>query len=144
MPGTQLRMRTQRRLQWLDVTDAVSGALGAFPEDAAAVPVYCPHTTAGVTINEGWDPDVAEDVLRASSALVPVLSFRHAEGDSPAHLLAVLTGSSVVVPVEGGRLRLGPWQRVFLCEYDGCGYDGPRERTLWVQPLAGPAAPGRA
>lgn len=116
----------------MDITDAVARAVAGWGPGVGAVVVYCPHTTAGVAVNEGFDPDVAGDLLRALQALVPAVPFRHAEGNSPAHLLAALTGCSVVVPVQEGRLRLGRWQRVFLCEYDG-----PRQRTVWLRGLAG-------
>jgi len=101
--------------------------------------VFCPHTTAGVALNEGWDPAAAGDLLRALEHLVPPIRYAHAEGNSPSHLLVSLTGQAVLVPVEAGRLRLGRWQRVFLCEYDG-----PRRRTVWLVPLAASGFPGRA
>lgn len=125
-----ISVRTTRRTGWVDVTDRVNAALAemAPPPDAALV--YCPHTTAAVTVNEGFDPAVAADVDGALSALVPRLDFRHAEGNSPAHLLATLVGPSVVLPVRAGQLALGRWQRVFFCEFDG-----PRSRELWVQAL---------
>lgn len=128
----ELAVATSRRSEWVDITDEVARAVAGWPAGVGAVLVYCPHTTAGVAVNEGWDPDVAGDVLRALEALVPQVPFRHAEGNSPAHLLAALTGVSAVVPVEAGRLRLGRWQRIFLCEYDG-----PRRRSVWLRGLAG-------
>lgn len=97
--------------------------------------VYSPHTTAGVTINEGADPAVPRDVLRALDGLVPRdLPYEHAEGNSPAHVKATLVGSSVLVPLEDGRLELGRWQSVYLCEFDG-----PRSRELWVSSIGGPS-----
>ena len=126
----ELTLTTRSRLEWVDLTEMVERRLPELPAGTGAVLLYCPHTTAGVTINEGWDPTVASDVLRALEALVPAIGFRHAEGNSPAHLLSVLTGSQVVVPVVDGRLRLGQWQRIFFCEYDG-----PRRRNVWVQGL---------
>lgn len=95
--------------------------------------VYNPHTTAGVLINEGADPDVQHDLLGAFARLVPAdFPFRHAEGNSPAHLLTALTASSASVFIQDGRLRLGTWQRIFFCEFDG-----PRSRRLWWKILAG-------
>lgn len=131
MPA-RISLRSTRHLEWLDLTERLDAAVGAMAPPPDAVLVYCPHTTAGITVNEGWDPAVAGDVTRALEALVPKLAYRHAEGNSPAHLLATLVGPSVVVPVRGGRVLLGRWQRVFFCEFDG-----PRDREVWVQALGG-------
>ena len=92
--------------------------------------VFVPHTTAGVTINENADPDVVHDLLAALNTMAPALRYRHGEGNSPAHLKSLLTGSSVMVPVEDGALRLGTWQGIYFCEYDG-----PRQRRVQVQIL---------
>ena len=90
--------------------------------------VFIPHTTAGVTINENADPDVVHDLLAALNTMAPALHYRHGEGNSPAHLKSLLTGSSVMVPVEDGALQLGTWQGIYFCEYDG-----PRQRKVQVQ-----------
>ena len=88
-----------------------------------------PHTTAGLTINENADPDVVHDMIAALDRLVPAsMNFRHGEGNSPAHIKASLMGSSLVVPVENGSIRLGTWQGIYLCEFDG-----PRRRRLLVK-----------
>ncbi len=95
--------------------------------------VYCPHTTAGITINENADPDVAHDLLLGLSRAFPDRpEFRHAEGNSAAHLKASFVGSSAAVPVEEGRLVLGTWQGIYFCEFDG-----PRRRTFYVKIIAG-------
>jgi len=87
-----------------------------------------PHTTAGLTINENADPDVARDILAGLARLVPATGdYRHAEGNSDAHLKASLVGSSVTVPVVDGRLALGTWQGIYFCEFDG-----PRRRHVLV------------
>lgn len=97
-------------------------------EDGLLV-VTSPHTTCGVTINEGWDPDVCRDMTAYLSLLVPEgWDFHHAEGNSDAHIKTSLFGASALVPVAGGRLALGQWQAVYLCESDG-----PRLRTLEVR-----------
>jgi secondary thiamine-phosphate synthase enzyme len=94
--------------------------------------VYTPHTTTGLTINEGADPDVCRDILAHLRTLIPRhAGFRHAEGNSDAHIKATLFGSSVQVIVHEGRLMLGTWQRIFLGEFDG-----PRSRTVWVKILS--------
>jgi secondary thiamine-phosphate synthase enzyme len=88
-----------------------------------------PHTTAGVTVNENADPDVRADILMALRRAVPDgLEYAHAEGNGPAHVKTSLVGSSATLLVEGGRLKLGTWQAVFLCEFDG-----PRTRRAWVR-----------
>jgi len=94
--------------------------------------VCAPHTTAGIAVQEGFDPDVSRDILAHLEHLVPREGdYKHAEGNSDAHIKALLTGSSQTLPVEYGKLQLGRWQAVFFCEYDG-----PRERTVWVQIVA--------
>lgn len=93
--------------------------------------IFCPHTTAGLVINENADPDVAADLAEAFKALVPRLDYRHDEGNSPSHLLSCLTQPSLHLVVEDGRLQLGRWQGVFLCEFDG-----PRRREVWVKVTA--------
>jgi secondary thiamine-phosphate synthase enzyme len=93
--------------------------------------MHVPHTTAGVTINEGDDPAVARDILARLEELAPdSADYEHAEGNSPAHVMASLIGSSALVAVEHGKLRLGRWQSIFLCEFDG-----PRTRKVWLTAL---------
>jgi secondary thiamine-phosphate synthase enzyme len=93
--------------------------------------VFCPHTTAGITINENADPDVARDFLIGLGKAFPDRAeFRHAEGNSAAHLKASAVGSSATVIVSGGLLVLGTWQGIYLCEFDG-----PRRRRLFVKVL---------
>lgn len=91
--------------------------------------IHAPHTTAGITIQEGYDPDVTRDVLATLTRLVPREGdYQHGEGNSDAHIKALMTGSGQTLPVEYGKLQLGRWQAIFFCEYDG-----PRERSVWVQ-----------
>jgi secondary thiamine-phosphate synthase enzyme len=129
----RLRVSTARRAQLVDVTEEVAGAAARLGVDDGAVLVHVPHTTAAVTVNEGYDPDVAGDLLRRLEVLAPHGgdaaggADRHAEGNSDSHLKAALVGTSLLLPVEGGSVRLGRWQRVFFCEFDG-----PRSRELWV------------
>jgi secondary thiamine-phosphate synthase enzyme len=123
-----LEVRSARREQLIDVTDAVGEAVAALGVDEGAVLVYVPHTTAAVAVNEGYDPDVAADIERWLARAVPRDGgYAHAEGNSDSHIKAILVGPSRLLPVAGGRLRLGRWQAVFLCEFDG-----PRSRQLWV------------
>jgi secondary thiamine-phosphate synthase enzyme len=112
----------------VDVTEAVEGQVSASGVDEGVCLVYSPHTTCGVTVNEGWDPAVERDAVRHLREMVPEeAEWTHAEGNSDAHLKTMLVGPSVLLPVSGGRLRLGRWQKVFLCEFDG-----PRDRELWL------------
>lgn len=95
--------------------------------------VFIPHTTAGVTINEAADPDVVADMLKEFNKVIPFNdNYRHSEGNSAAHIKTSLTGTSETIFIEGGRLRLGTWQGIFLCEFDG-----PRTRQVWVKTLSG-------
>lgn len=89
--------------------------------------VFVSHTTAAVTVNENADPDVQRDLIAAFEAMVPQMTFHHAEGNSDAHLLSSLIGESVILPVESGQLRLGTWQGIFFVELDG-----PRRRKVQV------------
>lgn len=123
-----IEVRTKKREEIVDVTAEVARIAAASGRKDGLCIVFVPHTTAGVTINENSDPDVKADILMALKNLVPdALPYAHAEGNSPAHIKASLMGSSVSVIVEDGRLRLGTWQGICLCEFDG-----PRTRKVWV------------
>lgn len=123
-----IQLRTTERTGLVDITDRVAAALDG--ADRGLCHVFVPHTTAAVVINESADPDVALDLAAAYRALVPQIRFAHAEGNSDAHLLATLLGSSVSVPFEHGRLALGTWQGIFFVELDG-----PRSRRVEVRVL---------
>jgi secondary thiamine-phosphate synthase enzyme len=136
MRPAHLDVETARRCQLLEVTGRVRAAVRAAGLADGAVLVYCPHTTAGVTVQENADPDVAHDLLLALENAVPLAAaggrYRHGEGNSDAHVKASLVGSSCLVPVAGGELGLGTWQGIFLCEFDG-----PRTRRLDLSFLGG-------
>ena len=129
-----LSIHTKQRCAMVDITRQVEGLLAKLGISDGAVQVFSPHTTAGVTINEACDPDVAADMLYYLDKLVghDDAGFRHAEGNSAAHIKTSLLGPGVLVPVQNGKLALGTWQGIFLCEFDG-----PRSRKVWVQALAG-------
>ncbi len=128
---TELRIETGTRTQFLDITTEVARAVREAGLSNGTVVVFVPHTTAGMTINEHADPDVVADLIAALERLVPWKSrYAHAEGNSAAHIKASLIGSSVTVPVGGGRLLLGTWQGIFLAEFDG-----PRSRRVLVSCL---------
>jgi secondary thiamine-phosphate synthase enzyme len=129
----EIRLRTERRSQLVDVTGQVREAVAG--EDGAAVVVYVPHTTAGVTINEHADPAVARDHETALEHIVedgwPWQHHEAGEENAPTHVRASLMGSSVVIPLrDDGSLALGTWQGIFFCEFDG-----PRERSVYVSVL---------
>ncbi len=127
-----LSISTHQRCQMISVTAEVQSALSKSGIQDGAVIVYCPHTTAGLTINEDADPTVKADILEALDKLIPwQAGYRHVEGNSAAHIKSSLMGSSVVIPVASGRLALGTWQGIFFCEFDG-----PRKRQILVQILA--------
>ena len=125
---TTIEIATGEREQMIDVTRTVAAAIASSGLQDGIVTLFVPHTTAGVTIYENADPDVLADLLGWLRRHVPAdPAFRHAEGNSDAHIKATLVGSSVQVPLGGGRLRLGRWQGIYLCEFDG-----PRRRQLEV------------
>lgn len=123
-----IEVRSGARREMIDITRAVAATVEGAGDGLCHV--FVPHTTAAVVINEHADPDVARDLTAAYEAMVPQIRFAHAEGNSDAHLMATLLGSSVTVPVEAGRLRLGTWQGIFFVELDG-----PRSRKVWVSLL---------
>ncbi len=123
-----LEINTHGRGQALNITGQVAQVVAAAGEGQGWCRVYVPHTTAVVAINEAADPDVMADVLMTLERLVPWQGgYRHAEGNSAAHVKSILVGSSVQVPVSGGRLALGTWQGIFFMEFDG-----PRRRRVLV------------
>jgi secondary thiamine-phosphate synthase enzyme len=129
----RLELATGQREELCDVTDRVAAEIARGEIREGICLVFSPHTTCGVMVNEGFDPDVQTDVLGHLRELVPEhAGWRHAEGNSDAHMKSILVGASVTLPIEAGALRLGRWQRVFLCEFDG-----PRARQLWVSVQGG-------
>ena len=126
-----LEIRTPERNVFVDITAQLNDAVAAEGVRDGVLVVAVPHTTAGITINENADPSVRKDMLMALDRLVPeTLPFTHAEGNSDAHVKASLVGNSVTVPLSGGRLKLGTWQGVYFCEFDG-----PRRRRVDVVAL---------
>lgn len=125
-----IQVRTHAAEEVLDITPQVEGAVRELGLESGFVVLFCPHTTAALTVNEAADPDVKRDVNAALAAMIPKIPFRHGEGNSPAHVRSALMGPSLILPVEGGRLALGTWQGVYFCEFDG-----PRSRSVWAYPL---------
>src|SRR5512136_1757470 len=132
-----IEIRTKAREEFVDLTADVERLVAASGVVSGVCVVTVPHTTAGITVNENADPDVRADLAMTLKRIVPeTLPYAHSEGNSPGHVKASLAGSSATFIVEDGRLRLGTWQGVFFCEFDG-----PRARKVWVQVLGreGPA-----
>jgi secondary thiamine-phosphate synthase enzyme len=127
-----LTVETRAREQMVDITGEVARLLGRWKSRDGLVHVFVPHTSAGVTINENADPDVQSDMMGWLARLVPRdAPFAHYEGNSDSHLKATLVGSSVTVPLVDGRMRLGTWQGIYFCEFDG-----PRRRQVEVSLLS--------
>lgn len=120
-------------MEFIDITSKVQKVVSGSGVNDGICYVYNPHTTAGLTINEGADPAVQSDLIGVFRKMVPLdYPYRHQEGNSPSHMMTTLTGSSVTVFIESGSLKLGTWQRIFFCEYDG-----PRNRKIWWKILQG-------
>jgi secondary thiamine-phosphate synthase enzyme len=125
----QLEIRTSGRQSFEDITQRVQNIVSQSGIQSGVCYLFCPHTTAGLTLNENWDPAVQHDMGLALDEMVPQRGdFRHGEGNSPAHVKASLVGASQIVLVEGGQLVLGTWQGVYLAEFDG-----PRTRQVMVK-----------
>jgi len=126
-----IEVRSSRREELIDITQRVNEAVAASGVAEGLAHIWCPHTTAAVTVNESADPSVARDIVAGLARIVPRdAGWQHAEGNSDAHLKASLLGASASVPVSSGRLALGTWQGVFFCEFDG-----PRSRRVEVRVL---------
>ena len=125
----EISLETHSRVEMIDITAAVQKAIGEEKIEEGICLVYTPHTTAAVTINENADPDVPRDILAALDRAVPLsANYRHAEGNSAAHIKSSLVGASELVIIENGRLILGTWQSIFFCEFDG-----PRTRKCIIK-----------
>ena len=130
----QLTIPTNQTTELVDITATIQGFVTENDLIDGVLVLYCPHTTAGVTINESWDPGVKRDMLLTIDGDIapPDKRHRHAEGNSPAHIKASLMGLSVSVFVEGGKVLLGRWQGIYFAEFDG-----PRRRQIWLKFLKG-------
>jgi secondary thiamine-phosphate synthase enzyme len=126
-----INIKTERRTQFKDITDEIARIIKKDAIENGMVLVYCPHTTAGLTINENADPHVQGDMLRELNKIVPFEDdYDHGEGNSAAHIKATMTGLSVTIPVRKGYMVLGTWQGIYFCEYDG-----PRSRKVHIQTM---------
>jgi secondary thiamine-phosphate synthase enzyme len=132
----QLNVQTRTHSELQDITAQVQQAVAESGVVEGVCHLFVPHTTAGLTLNENWDPDVRGDLVRALAEMVPDVPYHHGEGNSPAHLMSTLAGASEALLVSEGRLVLGSWQGVYLAEFDG-----PRRRRVLVKIVAD-AQPG--
>ena len=121
----ELQVRTRAGSELQDITSQAQRAVAESGVEEGTCHVFVPHTTAGLTLNENWDPDVRGDLVRAFAAMVPDVPYHHGEGNSPAHLMSTLVGGSETLLVHNGRLVLGSWQGLYLAEFDG-----PRQRRV--------------
>ena len=120
---------TGSKMEFVDITGQVQKEVARSVISNGICYIYNPHTTAGLTINEGADPDVRDDIIAGMRAIVPLSHpFKHMEGNSPAHIMASLMGSSLTVFIAKGKLQLGTWQKIFFAEFDG-----PRSRTVYIR-----------
>lgn len=125
----EYRIRTNKSQEFIDITHLINEEIKRTNVKDGIAVVFVPHTTAGVTINENTDPDVVEDILSSLNKSFPVNgNYLHYEGNSHAHIKASLMGSSCTVIIENGRMKLGTWQGVYFCEFDG-----PRDRKIYIK-----------
>jgi secondary thiamine-phosphate synthase enzyme len=124
-----INVRSKSRIEFIDVTEMVQGVVSEAGIKDGICCLYVPHTTAGVTINEGADPSVQRDIQNTLNRLAPQdINYFHREGNADAHIKSTLVGASVNVIIDEGKLLLGTWQSVFFCEFDG-----PRHRRIAVK-----------
>jgi secondary thiamine-phosphate synthase enzyme len=134
MINGKFKISTSLKMELIDITAELTRAIRNESISSGILFLFNPHTTAGLTINEGADPDVCRDIILGLEHIVPRnLDYRHAEGNSPSHLMALLTGSSLTIHIARGELLLGTWQKVFFCEFDG-----PRSRSIHWKIISDP------
>ena len=134
-----LKIKTNSRVELIDITDKVNHALAEIGAARGLCNLFVTHTTAAVIVSENWDPDVTTDMLAQLERIVPRENgYRHGEGNSQAHILSVMLSTSINIPVRRGKLALGKWQGVKLAEFDG-----PRERSVIVSVASLAAKAGR-
>lgn len=127
----KITIRTKAATEMIDITGEVQEKVTESGLEEGAVVLYVLHTTAAITVNEGADPSVRSDIIETLNEIVPWdRPYRHAEGNSPAHIKSTMVGPSEMIPFENGRLRLGRWQSIYFCEFDG-----PRTRSVLVTVL---------
>jgi secondary thiamine-phosphate synthase enzyme len=125
----KIHIKTTQRIELVDITKEIQGMAAKNKIKDGVCCVFCPHTTAGLTINENADPAVKKDIIHAFNTLVPARAgYLHSEGNADSHVKSSIFGASLTVIVENGKLMLGTWQGICFCESDG-----PRAREIWVK-----------
>ncbi|OGR41215.1 MAG: hypothetical protein A2X35_07410 [Elusimicrobia bacterium GWA2_61_42] len=127
----KFKVSTSAKSEMADITRQVGALVRESGVESGVCHIFVPHTTCGLAINENADPDVKRDIIaKLDESVSEDFPYRHAEGNSPAHIKSILVGPSLTVFVEDETLQLGTWQGVYLCEYDG-----PRDREVWVKTI---------
>lgn len=134
-----LNVKSRAKTEFIDITEDIRSLINESRVQDGVCHIYVPHTTAGITINEGADPSVKRDVIAVLNRIVPFEGeYQHIEGNSPAHIKSILTGTAQTVLIEDGKPLLGTWQSIYFCEFDG-----PRHRRVLVKIMgAGGQGPG--
>lgn len=127
--STEISVKSRNRNEFINITGEIQNAVSKSGIKDGACYIFVPHTTAGITINEAADPDVVQDIQQELNKIAPVGGhYRHLEGNADSHIKASVIGTSQTVFIENGKLKLGTWQGIFFCEFDG-----PRNRKVWVK-----------
>ena len=125
----KINIKTNNRIDLIDITDKVRAVASKSKVKDGICFIFCPHTTAGLTINENADPQVKRDIINTLNKLVPEnAGYAHSEGNADSHIKSSLFGSSLAIFIEDGQLALGTWQGIYFCESDG-----PRSRETWIK-----------
>ncbi len=128
----KINIRTAKRIDLIDITGQIQNTVSKSKVKDGICFVFCPHTTAGLTINENADPQVKRDIINTLNKLVPEnAGYVHSEGNADSHIKSSLFGSSLTIFIEDGQLAFGTWQGIYFCEGDG-----PRSREVWIKILA--------
>ncbi len=126
MQNGTFAVKTSQHMHLVDITGEVQDLVAQSGAEEGVCILFNPHTTAGLTINEGADPDVRTDIIKGLREFVPIdYPFKHMEGNSPSHIMASLMGATLTILISDGRLQLGTWQALYFCEFDG-----PRSRKV--------------
>jgi secondary thiamine-phosphate synthase enzyme len=125
----KIEVNTRKRTQMVDITAKIQEVVGKTKTEQGLIHVYCPHTTAAITVNENYDESVQSDITETLNSLIPHhANYAHTEGNADAHIKASIMGSSRTLFIQSGKISLGRWQGVFFCEFDG-----PRTREVWLR-----------
>ena len=127
----KIKVDTQKRCQLVDITNQIKKVIVKQKIKEGILHIFCPHTTAAVTVNENYDPSVQTDISETLSKLIPHhAGYAHTEGNADAHIKAALMGSSRILFIQNSKIAFGSWQGIYLCEFDG-----PRTREVWIKVL---------